>query len=185
MFSLDEKPSPLGAVTRGVLSGVVGTAAMTAVQALQAKLQSSGGGEQSDSGGEQSQSGSGEDQPKDPWEEASAPAQVAQRVARGVFHKEIPADRIETTTNAMHWSYGTGWGAVYGLISGGARGAVLRRGLAFGTAVWGAAYVEMVPMGLYQPPWKYGVQGIATELGYHLVYGTAVALAYDAFEAAR
>jgi uncharacterized membrane protein YagU involved in acid resistance len=79
----------------------------------------------------------------------------------------------------MHWGYGTGWGAVYGLAVGSVRRSPgLTAGAAFGTVVWLMSYVQLVPMGLYDPPWKTPPQELALDLSYHLVYGTGVASAY-------
>ena len=122
---MSDHPTPLGAVTRGLLAGIAGTAAMTAVQELAAKLQSA-----------DDEAGQPEEQPKDPWEEASAPAKVGRRILEGVFHKEVSADQIGTLTNVMHWGYGTTWGAVYGLLAGTAGRSTVRGGLAFGAGVW-------------------------------------------------
>ena len=158
--------TPLGAVGRGLLAGVAGTAAMTAWQELSAKLQSSDG-----------EGGGSEEKPKDPWEEASAPAKVGRRIIEGVFRKEVPAEQIGTLTNVMHWGYGTTWGAVYGLIAG-SRRSTLGGGLAFGLAVWASSYAQLVPMGIYQPPWTYEPEELALDVSYHLVYGGATALAF-------
>jgi hypothetical protein len=156
---MSERPTPLGAIGRGLLAGAVGTAAMTAWQALSSR-------------------GSSGDEPKDPWEEAPAPAKVAKRVAEGVFEREIPADKVGFVTEAMHWGYGTGWGAVYGILAGTTGRSTAPGGLAFGTAVWASSYAQLVPMGLYEPPWKYPPKTLALDLSYHLVYGTALAAAY-------
>ena len=159
--------TPLGALGRGLLAGVAGTAAMTVWQELSAKLRSSG------------EEGEGtSEEPKDPWEEASAPAKVGRRIIEGVFHKEVPTDKIGVLTNVMHWSYGTTWGVVYGLLAGTADRSTLRGGLAFGTGVWLASYAELVPMGLYEPPWKYPPKELGMDLSYHLVYGGATAAAF-------
>jgi hypothetical protein len=167
MDLLGPRVTPLGAVARGLLAGAAGTAAMTAWQELAAKLQSSGGEEESSSG-----------ESKDPWEEASAPAKVAKRVGEGVFHEDVPAEKIEFLTNAMHWSYGTSLGSAYGLIAGTTGRSTLRGGLAFGTGVWLFSYAQLVPMGLYEPPWKYPPKELALDLSYHWVYGATTALAY-------
>jgi hypothetical protein len=55
-------------------------------------------------------------------------------------------------------------------------------GLAFGTGVWGAAYAELIPLGIYEPPWKVPKRELAIDLSYHLVYGLAVAGAYAALD---
>ena len=54
-------------------------------------------------------------------------------------------------------------------------------GLGFGVGVWSAAYVQLVPLGIYEPPWRYPVDEVALDLSYHLVYGAAVAEAYARF----
>ena len=160
----------LGAVARGIAAGVVGTGFMTLAQTLPAKLQSSAAGPQDEQSDEQQQ---GE---QDPWEQASAPAKVAKRISEGVFDHDVPAERIPLLTHAMHWGYGTGWGAVYGIVRGSARPVgPLRHGLLFGTAVWAMSYVQLVPMGIYELPWKYAPKEIAMEVGYHLAYGIGVA----------
>jgi uncharacterized membrane protein YagU involved in acid resistance len=163
--------TPLGAVARGVAAGVVGTAAMTAWQELSARLMSSG--DESPEGGEQTE-------PSDPWEQASAPANVAKRIGEGVFQREVSADLIPVLTHAMHWGYGTGWGAVYGLLAGSSSGGSgVRRGAKFGLGVWAASYLQLVPMGLSEPPWKYPAKDTAMEISYHVVYGVGVGVGFS------
>jgi hypothetical protein len=140
---------------------------MTTAQELAAKLQSSGDAAGQADGG----------QPPEPWEQASTPAKVARRNSEGVFEHDVPAERIGLLTHAMHWAYGTGWGAVYGLVAGTVAVRPLRGGLTFGAAVWAMSYVQLVPMGLYEPPWRYPPQAMAQELGYHLAYGAGVGAA--------
>ncbi len=160
-------PTPLGAIGRGVAAGLIGTAVMTAWQELSARLQSSG---EEDSGGSE--------EPSDPWEEASAPAKVAKRIGEGVFKKDVSADLIPLLTNATHWGYGTGWGTIYGIAAGTTGRSRLRDGAVFGTAVWLMSYVQLVPMGLYEPPWKYSPKDLAMDLSYHLAYGVGTAGGY-------
>ena len=155
---MSTRPTPLGAIARGLAAGVVGTAVMTAAQELAARARSRAPAPP----------------PTDPWEAASTPAKVARKVLEGVFDRPVPPERIPFLTNAMHWAYGTGWGAVYGIVEGTFPGHSLRRGLLFGTAVWVMAYVQLVPMGLYELPWKYPLSGEAEELGFHLAYGIGV-----------
>ncbi len=163
--------APLGAVGRGVVAGAGGTAAMTAWQELSAMLRSSGA--DSNGGGEGKE---------DPWETASAPAKVARRIIEGVFDREVAPKWIPALTHGTHWAYGISWGAAYGLLQGSRRGSALRTGLAFGTGVWAMSYLEMVPMGLYEPPWKYPPNELALDLSYHLAYGAGLAAAYAALD---
>lgn len=166
------RTTPLGAVSRGVVAGTAGTAAMTAWQEVSSRLQASGGS----SGGGQG----GEDE--NPWASAPAPARVAKRLIEGVFRREVGPDRIGLLTNVAHWGYGTAWGAVYGLLQGTLRANPLAHGLAFGSGVWAMSYVQLVPMGLYKPPWEYPAKSLAKDLSYHLVYGLGVAGAYQLLE---
>lgn len=148
----------LDALARGLLAGVAGTAAMTAYQELLA--------------------GDGSDEEKS-WEDAPAPAQVARRILKGVFGQDVSAERIPLLTNAMHWAYGIAWGGAYGLVQGTVRANPVLSGLVFGAGVWGMSYVQLVPMGLYEPPWEYPPRTLAKDLSYHLVYGLGVGAAFE------
>ncbi len=155
--------SPLGALARGVAAGVVATAAMTGYQELVARLRGQ------DSGGQ-----------PETWEEAPAPAQVGKRIVSGVFDKQVTLDRVDALTKAMHWTYGVTWGGVYGLVQGTIAARALPAGLGLGASVWGMSYAQLVPMGVYEPPWRYPAKELAIDLSYHLVYGVAAAAAYEA-----
>ena len=101
-------------------------------------------------------------------EPSTTPAEVAKRIIRGVLHREVSDARTPLLNNVMHWLYGTGWGALYG---------VARRepgqGVAFGLLVWGASLVELPAMKLAPPIWETPPSGIAPDRGFHLVYGVA------------
>jgi hypothetical protein len=160
-----DRATPLGALSRGLLAGGVGTAAMTAAQRIGSRLQSSGGGDEGPS-----------------WENAPAPAKVAKRILEGVFDRTVPAARIDVLTQVTHWLYGVAWGGVYGLVQETTLGRPTRTGLLFGAGVWGASYIALVPMGIYEPPWRYPAATVAFDATYHLVYGEAVAAAYAVFD---
>src|SRR4051812_10636070 len=127
-------------IRRGILAGLVGTSYMTAVQEL---FNSAGGGE-----GQQS------------WDSAPAPAKVARKglVAVGI---DPPTSWIPFLTHTMHWSYGAIWGLAYGAIPGSNSGSSLRYGALFGSGVWMASYAQLVPLGIYQAPWKYPPRTLA------------------------
>jgi hypothetical protein len=155
--------SPLGAVARGLAAGAVATAAMTGYQDLVARMHGR------------------ESSPKPrAWKDAPAPAQVGKRIVSGVFDKQVTLDRVGLLTNAMHWTYGVGWGAAYGLVQGTIGAPPLRAGAALGASVWGLSYAQLVPMGIYEPPWRYPAKQLGIDLSYHLVYGVAAAAAYEA-----
>ncbi len=155
----------LNRALRGAMAGGAGTAAMTAWQEVSAKLRSSDGGE-----------GDGT-QPSDPWQAAPAPAKVGRLLLRALGY-EVPTSQIDLLTNVMHWGYGTTWGAVYGAVMGNAaRERPMARGLGFGAWVWIMSYVQLVPLGIYEPPWTYAPQELAMDLSYHLAYGAGVGAA--------
>ena len=153
--------TPLAAVAHGVAAGVAGTAVMTAAQMLWANSQPAP---------EPSGQADG-----DPWAGASMPALVARKIGEGLFDTQVSAERIPVLTNAMHWGYGTSWGVVFGLAAPSVPARPVRNGLLFGTAVMAMSYAQLVPMGIYRPPWTYPAKDIATELGFHLAYGLGVA----------
>lgn len=160
-------PTPLGALWRGLAAGLVGTGLMTLAQEASSRLMSSG------------EDGGGDGGPPS-WDEASAPAKVARKVSTGVFDEDIDPERIPALTNGMHWAYGTAWGAVYGLAQGTVHARPAPHGLTFGTLVMGTSYAQLVPMGLSKPPWGYPPKDLATEWGFHAVYGLGVAAAFRA-----
>jgi len=165
--------TPLGAVGRGLLAGIAGTAAMTAWQEALARLREPGDA-QHDGGAD-----------ADPWESASAPARVARRILEGVFGVEVPPERIPLLTHATHWGYGTAWGAAYGLVQESVRARPAVHGPLFGAAVWAMSYVQLVPMGIYEPPWRYSPRELAEDLSYHLVYGAGLAAAHAQLDRGR
>lgn len=156
--------TPLGALARGLAAGFAGTIVMTGYQLAVAKLR-----------------GQTDAKPRR-WADAPVPAQLAKRVSEAVFEHKVTLKDAPTLTNLVHFTYGTSWGAVYGLAQGTVHAGSLTHGLAFGTAVWGTAYAVLPPTGLYEPPWKYPVKELALDLSYHLVYGVAVAGVYKALE---
>jgi uncharacterized membrane protein YagU involved in acid resistance len=156
----------MNALLRGLIAGVAGTGVMTGYQLAVAKLQ-----------------GKPLATPvPHRWADAPAPAQVAKKLADAVGEgRHITREDVPLLTNVMHWLYGISWGAFYGVAAGKAQRDAVAGGLAFGTGVWGTSYAELVPLGVYQPPWKYPAKEVALDLSYHLVYGAAVAEAYARF----
>src|SRR5438309_1466486 len=131
---------PFSTIIRGLVCGIAGTTAMTGWQDLSARLMDGSGGE--GEGGDRHDGG-------DPWESASAPAQVGRLILRSISGRDVPPERIGLLTNVMHWGYGMTWGVVYAVSTPRHRGGV-GRGLAFGTGVWAASYGLLVPLGIYE-----------------------------------
>jgi uncharacterized membrane protein YagU involved in acid resistance len=155
------------AVVRGLVAGIAGTAAMTASQLAVRKARG---------------------QPLDTpvprtWADAPPPAQVVKKAADAVGKgRRITKQDVPAVTNAMHWSYGVTWGIAYGLAARYLRPNPVGGAVALGAALWAASYAELVPLGIYKPPWQYPLSELGLDLSYHLVYGGGVAAVYTALE---
>jgi hypothetical protein len=160
----------MNALLRGVIAGAVGAGVMTGYQLAVAKAQ-----------------GKPLSTPvPDKWAEAPAPAQVAKKLAKAVGQgKRVKRKRVPLLTNVLHWLYGIAWGAIYGATAGRRAADPVVAGAEFGAGLWTASYVELVPLGIYRPPWKYPAKVIGLDLSYHLVYGLVVAGAYAALDEDR
>jgi uncharacterized membrane protein YagU involved in acid resistance len=77
----------------------------------------------------------------------------------------------------MHWAYGLGWGAIYGLVAGSLCLPRIRSGLVFGSAVWTLDYIVLPLAKVYKPLWEYDVPTLARDLSAHLLFGVVTALA--------
>jgi hypothetical protein len=138
-----------GRLGRGLLAGLIGTAAMTASSMLEMRLR---------------------DRPS-----STTPAKAAEKVLDIQAETEAAEERLAT---AVHWGYGTGWGAVRGLLDVvGARGP-LASTLHFG-AIWPAALVMLPALRVAKPPTEWGSEELAIDAWHHAVYAAATGLAYD------
>jgi hypothetical protein len=140
------------AVGQGLLAGAAGTAAMTLSSSLEAKLRDRGA--------------------------SSAPSEAAGKVL-GVQPRD--PERQARFSTAVHWSYGTAWGAVRGLIAVvGLSGA--RATAAHFAAVWGSSLVMLPTLDVAPPPWEQGAAELGVDAFHHLVYAGATSLAWSALE---
>jgi hypothetical protein len=152
---------------RGLAAGLVGTGAMTAAQFAAAKLCGQSFGT----------SVPGR------WADAPAPVQVAKKAADSLgVGARVTKDDAPLLTNTMHWTYGTTLGVLYALAARVLRPEPLLGGVGFGLGVWSASYAQLVPLGIYDPPWRYPAGEVLLDLGYHVVYGATVAEAFAAVD---
>jgi hypothetical protein len=160
--------TPVGAVTRGLLAGAVGTAAMDLLWFWRYKR---GGGEDSFPSWEFTAGISD-------WEQAPAPAQIGKRLAEGIFQVELPSERAGLVNNATHWGYGMLGGTQYGIVAGSLASPRVLYGVPFGAAVWATSYVVLPLAKLYKPIWEYDLPTLADDLSAHLLYGFATGVAF-------
>jgi hypothetical protein len=156
-----------GSIARGVAAGVLGTAVMTGAQLAVRLLR---------------HQDLGTPVPRT-WADAPAPAKVAKKAAEALGEgRRVTKQDVPLVTNLMHWAYGTAWGLAYGLATRRAEPGPVAGGLTLGIGIWAASYVELVPLGIYKPPWEYPASELSLDLGYHLAYGLAVAGVFAALE---
>jgi len=139
-----------GAIGRGLVAGVAGTAAMTISSTLEAKLRSRA--------------------------PSSAPARATAKVL-GI--KEFDSDLAHARfSDLSHWGYGTGWGVVRGLL--GATGMSPKAAtIAHGAAIYGAAQVTLPALEIAPPAIFWAKEEIAIDAFHHAVYAAATGLAYQ------
>jgi hypothetical protein len=155
----------VGAIVRGAVAGVAGTAAMDAL--LFARYRRSGGTSTAEEW-ELSESLSS-------WDDAPAPALVGKRLVEGLFDTELPSTRAALVNNVTHWAFGMFSGVQYGIVAGSLPKPRILYGLPFGATVWATGYVILPAAKLYQPIWKYDLKTLANDLSAHVVYGLATA----------
>ena len=148
-------------LARGLAAGVAGTAAMTVYKRLVESRPHEG--------------------VERTWE--TAPPQA--RIVRGVLGRvgvDLSPRRIPLVSNLVHWAYGTALGPAYAVLDERADGSPAVEGAGFGAGVWALSHAELTPAGLKPAPWRFSIGGFARDLSQHLVYGLAVAAAYEALE---
>jgi hypothetical protein len=150
------KPGQVAAaVGVGLAAGLAGTAAMTASSSIEMKLRGRSG--------------------------SSAPAQAAGKVLGVRPEGEKENKRFGTL---VHWGYGTGWGAVRGILACAGLPAPAATA-AHMAAVWGAEQVMLPALGVAPPATEWGVKEIAIDAWHHLVYAGATGAAYELLDRTR
>jgi hypothetical protein len=138
------------AVGRGLVAGLVGTAAMTVSSTLEARLRHRAA--------------------------SSAPARATAKVL-GIkeFEDDIAKARF---SDLSHWGYGTTWGVLRGLLS--AAGMSPKAATAaHGAAIYGAAQVTLPALEIAPPAVFWPKEEIAIDAFHHAVYAAATGAAYE------
>jgi hypothetical protein len=137
------------AVGRGLFAGLIGTAAMTVVQLVEMKLTGRA--------------------------PSTAPADAAAKVLG--LEPRGPAERTRFS-NLVHVGYGTGWGAVRGLLGITGLAPWLATVLHF-VLVWGTALALLPALGVAPPVRTWGPKSIVLDAAYHVVYAVVTGLTYQ------
>jgi hypothetical protein len=135
---------------KGLVAGLVGTAAMTVSSTIEARIRRRGA--------------------------SSAPADAAAKVLGIEKFVDDAAERRFGTL--VHWGYGTGWGAARGVLRTVGLSPTFATLSHFG-AMWGGAVVMLPALDVAPPITRWGRTEIAIDVWHHLVYVVATAAAYE------
>lgn len=143
-----------GAIGKGLIAGLAGTAAITLSQIIEMKITGR--------------------------EASNAPAEAASKVLDVEAVNEKKEDKF---TKEVHWAYGTTWGIGRGLMAlCGIRGWA-GTALHF-AAITGAAMTLQPKLGVAPPPTEWEPETIAVSSLHHAVYAIVAGFVYDAIDKA-
>jgi hypothetical protein len=163
--------SPLAAVAKGAVAGLVGTAVLTsAMPRTLATLRT--------------YDLVPPEAPVPPTTEEAAekmeqpPRKLTERVATGVLETDLSDETERAAGQAIHWGYGAAWGAFFGLMQGSLRLPFLLHGFLFGGLVGLAASTVVPALGLTPPPRRQPGVVDLTQFELHALYGCVTALTF-------
>ena len=108
--------------------------------------------------------------------------QFAFKVAAGIFGQDI-GPRVRLAGRLVHLAYGAAWGMLYGLLQATYRRPPAASGATYGLVVWLVGPVFLVPtMRLMGKPSEEPVARSVALIAGHLVYGVALATAFEALQ---
>ncbi|MGH2428608.1 MAG: hypothetical protein ACRDGV_06920 [Candidatus Limnocylindria bacterium] len=157
--------SPLTVIIKGAIAGAAGTAIMGAAMERAPKLLEQMGVKLPPA-------------PQAPTAPDSPTEATAKRLAEGVAEQPIDEETKATGGQVVHWAYGAGWGAFYGIMQSSLKLPHLVHGTLFGALVGGVATFLVPRIGLQVPPSENPQQLNVFYMGSHLVYGWATAIVY-------
>ena len=167
---MSKNMTPLGAIARGITAGIGGTLmlslSMKEVPSLLGKV-----GIDLPSDTRKSGAGGGR--------HAAKPVErLAGKLAGDVFEKNLDRKQKQVAGQALHWAYGLGWGAFYGVM----RSSLPFPGIAQGTilaGVMGATAATLIPsMHLTPPTDEIPTERKALQQLYILFYACTTALIF-------
>lgn len=156
--------SPLVVTVKGGIAGLVGTAVLSV-----AMQQAPRAMERLHLSPPQPESNGNAEQPT---------ATLAGKVAAGVMEAPIKEGTKQAAGQAIHWGYGAGWGAFYGIMQSSLRLPHLLHGTIFGGLVGMVASTLVPKLGLTPPPTRQPMSMNVMQLFFHLLYGWVTALTF-------
>lgn len=143
----------------GALGGLAASYAMNQFQSL---WSSASKALSSDEDQKQESSGESED----------ATVKTAKAISTTLFGHELTDSEKKWAGPAVHYTFGTALGALYGVLAETVPSSKAARGTAYGSAVWlGADEISVPAFGLSPPPTETPASSHVRALASHVVYG--------------
>ena len=159
---MQRRESPLTVAIKGGIAGAIGTAVLTvAMQQGPIVLQ---------------QLGLMETPP--PGKGGEPTEKLAEKVAGGVLELSLDEQTKQTAGEAIRWTYGAGWGALYGIVQGSLNPPHWLHGTLLGGATAIVASTLVPAMRLTPPPTAQPTAVSVSQFAYHLLYGWVTALVF-------
>ncbi len=162
-------------IWKGLVAGLVGglVAAWTMNQFQAAWTRIAEGSEKSHGAQSmQPSDGSSGDQSQDVNEQDDATVETAKVISKEVFGHELQESEKEPAGAAVHYTFGTVTGGLYGALAEVSPQVTRGAGVPFGAAFWLIADEVTVPLlGLSKGPTEYPVSTHVYSFASHLVYG--------------
>jgi uncharacterized membrane protein YagU involved in acid resistance len=104
--------------------------------------------------------------------------QITANVQRRLTNEEdIPGSVFQPSWLLSHLGYGAGCGVLYSRLRPLLPRPLALRGLAYGLAVWGVSYINLMPqLRLYPPVQEDRLSRTAVMIAAHVVYGVALSV---------
>lgn len=117
--------------------------------------------------------------PPQPQKPEEPTEKLADKVASEALDTKLDADTKQAAGQTIRWTYGAGWGVVYGLAQNWLHLPHFLHGTLFGTIVGGVASTVVPALGLTPPPTKQPPAMSGLQFVLHLLYGWTTALVFQ------
>ena len=145
----DQDEADMGNVLKGLAAGILGGLAATAVKTLWEEFA-----------------------PVREPQEATPPAQLADQANMELRGEHLDEQDTAIAEQAIHWTFGTTTGAVYGLAAEATDAVTTGYGIPFGMLLWAGTHASTVPaLGLEDNPLEKDPKYAVNEFAGHLLYG--------------
>lgn len=105
------------------------------------------------------------------------PLILANQIKTSIVNKPVQEENESIVENSIHWTFGTGTGAAYGVAAESLPMISSGLGLPFGIAFWLGTHGSIVPLANLEPfPTEVQMNYAVNEFAGHLVYGVVLEL---------